>query len=476
MFNTPVRPRMDVEKISGKTVLKIWVDELPDKQKPLFFKKDGLPRGAWRRVGSSDQRCTEDDLYLFYQDGTITYDATPVKGATINDIDEIAISRYRALRKKVSPQAEELMYDDTELLEALGCVNPDNRQELNLAGVLLFGTSKLQRRVFPMHRVDYIRVPGNEWVEDADNRFTTIDMRGSLITMLFRLIDAINADLPKGFLLKEGEVQATTISGLPFRVLREAIVNALMHRSYREHRPTQIIRYDNRIEIINSGYSLKAEELLGQPGSETRNQVIAAVFHETNLAETKGSGIRAMRRLMKASHLTPPTFESNRVANSFTMRLLLHHFLGEEDLQWLQGFERYKWTDAQKQALVFAREVGAVDNATYRQMSDCDTLRASKELRELKEQGLLQSKGNGSATYYVLNTYGDALPLELKERLEALGKRMNDPQIIQELVLDLCRIRPMSLKELSDFLQRREDYLISKYIRPMLTNKLLSPL
>lgn len=212
---------------------------------------------------------------------------------------------------------------------------------------------------------------------------------------------------------------------------------------------------------------------MGQPGSETRNQVIAAVFHETNLAETKGSGIRAMRRLMKASHLTPPTFESNRVANSFTMRLLLHHFLGEEDLQWLQGFERYKWTDAQKQALVFAREVGAVDNATYRQMSDCDTLRASKELRELKEQGLLQSKGNGSATYYVLNTYGDALSLELKERLEALGKRMNDPQIIQELVLDLCRIRPMSLKELSDFLQRREDYLISKYIRPMLTNKLL---
>lgn len=127
-------------------------------------------------------------------------------------------------------------------------------------------------------------------------------------------------------------------------------------------------------------------------------------------------------------------------------------------------------------------------------MSDCDTLRASKELRELKERGLLQSKGNGSATYYVLNTYGnasntyadnviypgdalntygDALSLELKERLEALGKRMNDPQIIQELVLDLCRIRPMSLKELSDFLQRREDYLISKYIRPMLTNKLL---
>lgn len=57
---------------------------------------------------------------------------------------------------------------------------------------------------------------------------------------------------------------------LPIKALREAIVNALMHRSYREHRPTQIIRYDNRIEIIILGFSLKSEEKLGQPGSETR--------------------------------------------------------------------------------------------------------------------------------------------------------------------------------------------------------------
>ena len=60
----------------------------------------------------------------------------------------------------------------------------------------------------------------------------------------------INSDLPKGFLLKEGNLQAQS-TGLPIQALREAIVNAIMHRSYRENKPTQIIRYDNRIEIIN---------------------------------------------------------------------------------------------------------------------------------------------------------------------------------------------------------------------------------
>ena len=58
------------------------------------------------------------------------------------------------------------------------------------------------------------------------------------------------------------------------------------------HSPAQIIRYSNRIEILNPGYSLKDMASLGTPGSRLRNPVIAAVLHELNWAETKGSGSR----------------------------------------------------------------------------------------------------------------------------------------------------------------------------------------
>lgn len=399
MFNIPVRPVMSIEKINNLPVLKIWVDELPAKQKPLYFKNKSLPSGALRRIGSTDQHCTDDDMHVFYQD-TNSYDQIPVKGTTLADIDENALKRYRVLREKVNPAAEELTYSDSELLAALGCVNKENPNELNIAGLILFGSQKIQRSTFPMLRADYIRVPSNTWIQDPDERFTTIDMRGPLILVLYRLIDAINSDLPKGFLLPDDEVQASS-TGLPMKALREAIVNALMHRSYREHRPTQIIRYNNRIEIINPGFSLKSEEKLGLPGSETRNPFIAAVFHETNLAETKGSGIRAMRKLMEKAHLVPPTFESNRKNNEFTSRLLLHHFLDNNDLEWLKQFENFNLTDRQKQALIFVREVGAIDNSTYRQMADSDTLKASTELRLLKTYNLLKSKGKGKATYYI---------------------------------------------------------------------------
>lgn len=55
LFNQPVRPEIEVETLSDKkVVIKIQVSELPDGQKPLYFKNTGLPKGAFRRIGSSD--------------------------------------------------------------------------------------------------------------------------------------------------------------------------------------------------------------------------------------------------------------------------------------------------------------------------------------------------------------------------------------------------------------------------------------
>ncbi|WP_171062873.1 ATP-binding protein [Larkinella sp. C7] len=252
-----------------------------------------------------------------------------------------------------------------------------------------------------MLRTDYMRVPGNDWVDDPINRFANnVDMRGPLFRMVFRAMNTVADDLPKGFLLPEGELQAR-YRGLPGRVLREVIVNAFMHQSYKVGQPMQIIRYSNRLEIRNPGFSLKPEDQLGEPGSKPRNRYIAAVFHDTNLAETKGSGIRTMRRLLEEAEMAPPTFESDHSNNEFTARLLLHHFLSEEQLTWLSQFDGLSLNLDQKKALIFLKGVGAINNPTYRQFAGCDTLTASMDLRKLRELGLIEQKGKSTATYYV---------------------------------------------------------------------------
>lgn len=117
---------VEIEKLAnGKLVMKIFVSELPDAQKPLYFKKNGLPFGAFRRIGSSDQHCTDDDLYVFYNKED-SLDSSIIKDTSLDDISEEAIQLYRKLREKVNPGAEELNYDDTGLLQSLGCIKKEN--------------------------------------------------------------------------------------------------------------------------------------------------------------------------------------------------------------------------------------------------------------------------------------------------------------------------------------------------------------
>ena len=85
----------------------------------------------------------------------------------------------------------------------------------------------------------------------------------------------------------------------------------------------------------------------------------------------------------------PPTFESDHGRNQFTARLLLHHFLGVEDIKWLTLFDSYALNEDQKKALIFVKELGAIDNNAYRQLNTVDTLKASQDLRDLKRKELL---------------------------------------------------------------------------------------
>lgn len=507
MFNQPVRPEIKVDSINGKNVINIFVPELPPSQKPVYFKMDGLPRGAYRRIGSSDQRCTDDDLFVFYNK-VDSLDSSIIKDTSLNDISEEAVQLYRSLRAKVNPFAEELQYNDIELLQSLGCVKKEEEQwRLTYAGLLVFGKRQSHRRLLPMVRVDYIRVPGNEWVADPESRFTTIDMRGPLIELVQRTFSAIADDLPKGFLLPEGEIQADSI-GLPTRVLREAIVNAFIHRTYRENQPIQVIRYGNRLEIKNPGFSLKPEEQLGEPGSRNRNPFIAAIFHETNLAETKGSGIRTMRALMEQAALMPPTFESDHGNNQFTARLLLHHFLNEEDVRWLKQFNQYALDDSQKRALIFVKEAGAIDNAAHRQLNGIDTLHASVELRGLRDKNILLQKGKGRYTYYIpdpackywngISTDNTGAPVKdlsapvkdlsapvedlsapvnealvhqlppiLKEKLAQLPQRISEASVLEEMILELCAWKDLSINELGGILGKTEKYLLRNFLTPL---------
>lgn len=511
VFNTPLRPRIAVEQYEGKAVVVAYVPEAAATEKPVYLSKLGLPRGAFRRVGPTDQEGTEDDLIALYAGHQIeTFDGTVLQDAELGDIDPAALDDYRYLRAQVNPVAEELTWSNEDLLRAIGCLRVDNGVlKPTVAGILLFGTTMALRRCFPMMRLDYIRVPGRQWVENPDHRFDTLEIRAPLFTAIRRATNTIRDELLQSFSLPEGALSREDEPALPLRVIREAVVNAVMHRSYRIHGAIQLIRYANRLEIRNPGHSIKAEEQLGEPGSETRNPRIAAVLHEVNIAETKGSGIRAMRELMLANDLLPPTFESSRRPDQFVATFLFHHFLGPDDLAWLRRLTAEALSDEEARALVFVRELGAIDNAAYRSINRTDTLNASSHLRRLRDLGLLDMKGSGNRTYYVpgstvaaslnerANTHqGDpnthqpdsnthqlgedshqlleSIPPELRARIPPPGTKPRRT-VLRALIRDLCAWRAFSARELAQVLGGRDHkHLVRELLSPMVAEGLLA--
>lgn len=245
-----------------------------------------------------------------------------------------------------------------------------------------------------------------------------------------------------------------------------------------------LIRYSNRLEIRNAGYSLKADTELGEMGSRLRNPILAGVLYDLGFAETKGTGIATMRRLLLDAGLTAPILLSDRQANHFTATYFLHQLLTPDQLIWLQQFQNLELDDNEAKALVLVKEMGAIDNAALRAVTGLETLAASALLRRLgKQLGLLEKGGSGSTTYYKPSEHLYAtfnprssreefssnesdLPSEIAEAISHLGKKARKAKL-WPLVLQLCTWRPCTADELAHYLQRSSSIFKVNHLKPM---------
>lgn len=109
-----------------------------------------------------------------------------------------------------------------------------------------------------------------------------------------------------------GEMKRKNIPQYPPIVIREAVINALLHADYSmKGASIQIAIFDDRIEITNPGclpFGLSLEAALSGV-SQLRNRVIGRVFRELRLIEQWGSGLSRMINICQQQGIHPPKFE-----------------------------------------------------------------------------------------------------------------------------------------------------------------------
>lgn len=201
-------------------------------------------------------------------------------------------------------------------------------------------------------------------------------IRGPLIEQIDEVVKAVLRELEEGLTLANSGFKTRHV--YPERVVKEAIVNAVIHRDYRLNRDIFIRIFDDRIEVESPGTfpgNITADNI-GKAGSNARNPLIVQNLREFPIPPNidAGEGVKMMFAEMAAAQLYPPQYSQHTgvAVESVTVTLLNL----ERPSIWDEVSD---WIDRH----------GAIQNSKLCEIAKMDTLKASKLLTAWREQGLL---------------------------------------------------------------------------------------
>jgi ATP-dependent DNA helicase RecG len=128
-----------------------------------------------------------------------------------------------------------------------------------------------------------------------------------------------------------GQTLAVHWVSYPSLAMREALVNAVYHRSYEGvQEPIKVYLYPDRMEIISYPGPVPGIEIKHLDGSAplppvpARNRRIGELLKELRLAEGRGTGIPKVRRMMEQNGSPPPRFDFDEARSYFRVTLPMH--------------------------------------------------------------------------------------------------------------------------------------------------------
>lgn len=251
------------------------------------------------------------------------WDRRPCRGATLSDIDLLAlrdalermgmltqertVEPYLAHDAQISPFVPALC-----VAEPLsGVLRPRNFT------ILLFG--RTPQRFIPGSCSIYSAYPGLDRGSPVARR---MEIAGTLLDQMRRLHDLLDAEAVT--LFDKTNLEAPNAERYPRRALEEAMINVVAHRDYELVDPSRFTSYRDRIEFISPGglpIGVALQDLReGEVTPRWRNQALAWVLSRLQLAQAEGQGIRTIRNTLRAAGCPPPVFKATEVSLTCVLR------------------------------------------------------------------------------------------------------------------------------------------------------------
>lgn len=404
----PLQIETKVVEIEGGLVLAAQVEPARVEDKPVYVTSKGITNGSYLRTGDGDRRMSEGEIaLLFSARSQPQYDREPVPGTSVEDLNRESV--LRTLQRVRSNSASLARADEHVVLHRLGVLSePQPDSVLTLAGLLTFG--EFPQHLFPQLMVSVVVYPpeGDRSVRFLDNA----TLRGSLPELVEDALAVLRRNLAARAVMS-GTGRQDRLE-YPLEAIREALVNAVMHRDYSpvtRGTQVQVELHPDRLTIRSPGglYGALVVDDLGENGvSSSRNATLAALLSDTFMprsvdlvGENRASGIPTMIGLARESGLPRPTFASSVI--SFVVTMGRSQLLGPDVHAWIDGLhaDLPRPSSAHEIALAMMR-TGYITNAMLREWG-VDRLTATQVLRDLVDQRLAVREGGRRYARYGLD-------------------------------------------------------------------------
>jgi ATP-dependent DNA helicase RecG len=245
---------------------------------------------------------------------------------------------------------------------------------------------------------------------------------------------------------------------LPTEVVREAVANAVAHRSYETTgTPTVIEVRPGRVVVRSPGglpEGVTVDRL--RDAQSARNTIVIDVLRRFGVAEDAGRGVDVMQDRMAEALLDPPRFAD--LGHAFEVTLPVHSAISPEERAWVLAIERQgEIAPGDRLLLVHAARGDRLTNAVARAVLGVDSTAARSSLRRLCEADLLHQRGTrGGATY------------ALGPRIRPPVATRRTPEQVEQAVVDHAAREPLTnamVREITGLDRARALALLDRLVR-----------
>jgi len=262
---------------------------------------------------------------LFNVFGLVLTEEQIIPTATVDDIDfEVFFSFLRLQGKKIDEEPQPDVESDLE--NTFACQKRDQKLRPTLFGLMVFGRYPQNHRHTISH---YIQCAAYAGTDQAAEVLSVSEGKGRLDEQVTRSIDWFRSlgrkELYRG-------LYRTDIPLVPEEALREALVNAVIHRDYAiRGAPILFEIFDDHIDVTSPGAlpnHLKVEQVRSGGFPRSRNEMMANAMVVKRLMERRGRGWLLMRNVMRSFNGTEPELIHNKEGRTVRVRF---HFDSDAD-------------------------------------------------------------------------------------------------------------------------------------------------